>query len=87
MDARLPPAMLDRVRQLRRDATDAERLLWRLLRDRRLLGFKFRRQHPLGGHILDFCRHQTRLGVELGGGQQAEPEQAAYDGAGARFAV
>ena len=75
----LPAALLERARALRREATDAERLLWSLLRNRQFLGLKFRRQHPLGGYILDFYCHEARLGVELDGGQHAEPEQAAYD--------
>jgi very-short-patch-repair endonuclease len=42
------------ARQLRRDATPAERHAWTLLRNRRLLGLKFRRQHVLRGFIVDF---------------------------------
>ena len=76
---RLPPALLKRARALRRETTDAERLLWSLLRNRQFLGLKFRRQHPLRGYILDFYCHEAQLGVELDGGQHAEPEQAAHD--------
>jgi very-short-patch-repair endonuclease len=75
----LPPELLARVRQLRQDSTDAESLLWRLLRDRQLDGWKFRRQHPIGKYILDFYCHQARLAIELDGGQHAEPEQACHD--------
>jgi very-short-patch-repair endonuclease len=76
---RLPTELLERARALHRDATDAERLLWSLLRNRQFLGLKFRRQHPLGGYILDFYCHRAKLGIELDGGQHAEPEQAARD--------
>ena len=65
---RLPTELLERARALRREATDAERLLWSLLRDRQFLGLKFRRQHPLGGYIVDFYCHEARLGIELDGG-------------------
>ena len=46
---------LDRARRLRREQTDAEAVLWRALRSRQLEGFKFRRQHPVGPFITDFC--------------------------------
>jgi len=68
-----------RARQLRRDQTDAERLLWGRLRDRRLNGFKWRRQVPKGGYVLDFYCVDQNLAVELDGGQHAEPEGLAYD--------
>ena len=75
----LPPAFLARARELRRDATDAEQLMWKLLRNRQLDGWKFRRQHPVGKYILDFYCHEAKLGIELDGGQHAEPDQAKYD--------
>jgi very-short-patch-repair endonuclease len=59
--------------------TDAEAKLWHLLRDRRMAGFKFRRQHPLGRYILDFYCHEALLVVELDGGQHTEAKQMAYD--------
>ena len=65
---RLPAELLERARALRREATDAERFLWSLLRNRQFLGLKFRRQHPLGGYIVDFYCHEARLGIELDGG-------------------
>jgi very-short-patch-repair endonuclease len=57
---------------LRRDATDAERAMWRILRDRRLAGFKFRRQQPLGRYFVDFVCFSHRLILEIDGGQHAE---------------
>ncbi|HKT17654.1 MAG TPA: endonuclease domain-containing protein [Stellaceae bacterium] len=63
-----------RARRLRRAMTDAERALWYLLRDRRLSGYKFRRQHPLGPFILDFACISHRLVIEADGGQHAESE-------------
>ena len=56
----------------RRGQTDAERLLWAKLRDRRLDGVKFRRQHPIGPYITDFCCPEGRLVVEVDGGQHAQ---------------
>jgi very-short-patch-repair endonuclease len=60
------------ARQLRRDSTDAERRLWEALRDRRLAGYRFRRQHPVGGFILDFACTRHCLAVEADGGQHAD---------------
>ena len=59
------------ARALRRDMTDSERKLWSRLRGEQL-GFKFRRQHPLGHYIADFACLDPRLIVELDGSQHAE---------------
>jgi very-short-patch-repair endonuclease len=59
------------ARGLRRRATDAERRLWRHLRDRQIEGFKFRRQQPLGRYIVDFVNLERRVVIELDGGQHA----------------
>lgn len=59
--------MQTRARQLRQDQTASEALLWEQLRDRRLAGYKFRRQHPLGRFIVDFYCAEKRLIVELDG--------------------
>jgi very-short-patch-repair endonuclease len=59
------------ARSLRTRQTDTEQRLWTRLRDRRLLGFKFRRQHPIGRYIADFCCAEAKLVIELDGGQHA----------------
>jgi very-short-patch-repair endonuclease len=59
--------------------TPAESVLWQALRDRRLRGLRFRRQHPLGPFIVDFCCPQCRLIVELDG--DVHESQAEYDAA------
>jgi very-short-patch-repair endonuclease len=59
------------ARRLRRDQTDAERKLWSRLRDRRLFGARFRRQYPIGPFVTDFCCTETKLVIELDGGQHA----------------
>jgi len=56
-------------RVLRKNMTEAENYLWQLIRDRRLNGYKFRRQHPIGGYILDFYCPSKKLAVELDGSQ------------------
>jgi very-short-patch-repair endonuclease len=67
------------ARHLRKQSTDAERKLWALIRDGQLAGFRFRRQHPVGGYIVDFACLKANLIVELDGGQHADPANAAYD--------
>jgi very-short-patch-repair endonuclease len=62
----------DSARALRRNATDIEQLMWRLLRDRRFAGIKFRRQVPIGPFVADFASIEHKLVVELDGGQHAE---------------
>jgi len=57
------------AKHLRQHMTDAERLLWRLLRAHPLGGQKFRRQQPLGPYVVDFLHFGARLVVELDGGQ------------------
>jgi very-short-patch-repair endonuclease len=61
-----------RARYLRSRMTDAERKLWFLLRDRRFAQVKFRRQVPIGPFIADFLCFESRLVIEVDGGQHAE---------------
>ena len=61
-----------RAQQLRNEATDAERRLWRHLSRRQLGGFKFSRQMPIGPFICDFLCRERGLVIELDGGQHAE---------------
>jgi very-short-patch-repair endonuclease len=56
------------ARLLRENQTKSESLLWNALRGKRLCGFKFRRQHPIGPFFADFASIQPRLIVELDGG-------------------
>ena len=66
------PAVKTRARALRVQQTDAERALWRLLRDRRLQSTKWRRQVPIGVYIVDFICFERRLIVECDGSQHAD---------------
>jgi very-short-patch-repair endonuclease len=59
--------MRERARQLRKNSSFPERVLWSLLRDRRLADVKFRRQHPIGPYVVDFYCPSSRLVVELDG--------------------
>ena len=68
-----------KARTLRRASTDAERALWYRLRDRRLAGRKFRRQHPVGPYFADFACVEAGWVIELDGGQHVHPANAAAD--------
>jgi very-short-patch-repair endonuclease len=59
--------MRAQARELRKNATGPERALWGLLRDRRLCGAKFRRQHAVGPYVVDFYCPVRRLVVEIDG--------------------
>jgi very-short-patch-repair endonuclease len=75
----LPPETLARARAIRRNESDSERKLWRLLHSRRLGGAKFRRNHPIGLYFAYFCCIKARSVIELDGGQHAEDAQIAHD--------
>lgn len=64
--------MCRRANALRKQLTDAERRLWYHLRSRRLSGYKFRRQHPVGPYFADFACLEAGLIVEVDGGQHAD---------------
>lgn len=63
-------------RRLRKSMTDAERRLWRALRNRQLAGHKFRRQHPIPPYVADFACVERGLIVEVDGGQHSERTEA-----------
>src|SRR5882672_8830521 len=67
------------ARALRRKSTLAEKKLWAILRDHRFSAYKFRRQHKVGDHYLDFFCAEARYNLELDGGQHGFPEQQAKD--------
>ena len=75
---------LQRARELRQQATPAEQRLWELLRNRRMLGLKFRRQYLVAGLIVDFSCAELRLVLEVDGEIHTTPEQLDYDAARTR---
>ena len=79
MKVALAPDYVAFVRQLHRDQTDAEKLLWYSVRGRQLFGLKFRRQYPVGPYILDFYCYAYRLCIELDGGQHDESAGIQHD--------
>jgi very-short-patch-repair endonuclease len=77
----IPRLKLQRARDLRRDLTMAERRAWTLLRNRRMLGLKFRRQHVIAGFIVDFYCAELRLVLEIDGTGHSGSAQSDYDAA------
>ena len=68
------------ARHLRKNPTKAEKFLWRVLRNRRFHGYKFRRQHPVSNiYILDFYCEEKKLAIELDGQHHLEELQIKYD--------
>jgi very-short-patch-repair endonuclease len=71
--------LVSAARELRAGQTPAECILWEALRGRKLGGFKFRRQYPVGRHILDFVCVERRVVVELDGAHHGQEDQHRYD--------
>ncbi|MCP9469505.1 MAG: DUF559 domain-containing protein [Nitrospira sp.] len=67
--------LVDTARALRKKQTHAEAIFWEMVRDRRLLGLKFRRQHQLGDYVADFYCHEHRLVIEFDGGVHSEKKR------------
>jgi very-short-patch-repair endonuclease len=64
------------ARELRKNLTDTERLLWSKLRGKQFGGFKFRKQAPIGRYIVDFVCFDRKVIVELDGGQHVAAVEA-----------
>ena len=68
-----------KARNLRREQTEQEKILWSIIRNRQFYGLKFKRQVPIGVYIADFCCNEKKLIIELDGGQHNEPNNIKYD--------
>ena len=68
-----------RSRQLRAEASEAEKRLWHILRRKQVNGLRFRRQFPLGPYFADFVCLPARLIIEVDGSQHGEAQQVAHD--------
>jgi len=68
----IPMHLLQFARDLSKDQTDAEACLWAILRNRRIAGNKFRRQHSIPPYVVDFFCEEARLVIEVDGGQHGE---------------
>ena len=77
--AGVPKELLKHARRNRKNQTRAETLLWQSVRNRKFHRWKFRRQHPISGFVLDFYCAETRVAVELDGVHHTFEDQKRYD--------
>ena len=68
--------MSNLAKALRQNQTETEKKLWLYLRSRQMVGYKFRRQQPIGPYVVDFCCLKKRLILELDGGQHTSQIEA-----------
>jgi very-short-patch-repair endonuclease len=73
------PIFKPRRKDLRKEQTEAEEIIWKMIRKKKLEGLKFYRQYSIGPCILDFYCPSVRLAIEVDGGQHSMPEQKTYD--------
>ena len=67
------------ARKLRKNSTEEERKLWAILRNRKFLNLKFKRQFPIYNYIVDFCCEEKKIVIELDGGQHNEQKNIKKD--------
>lgn len=79
MNKKLDPQLLIFAKSMRHTATDAENLMWKILRAKRFMNLKFRRQHVIKPYIVDFYCHEIGLVIELDGSQHGADEIKEYD--------
>ena len=70
---------IGKAKELRKNMTEAEKLLWEHLKGKQLLGLRFRRQHPINIFIADFYCHSALLAIEIDGGIHEKAENKIYD--------
>ena len=79
LSGRMTRKMIQRARSLRQRQTPSEAKMWSLLRNRRFQNAKFRRQHPIGPYITDFCSIEYKLVIEIDGSGHLYEEQKEKD--------
>lgn len=82
---KLDPQLLEFAKTMRSNATDAENLMWQLLRAKRFMNLKFRRQHVIAPYIVDFYCHELGLVIELDGGHHGTEDAIKYDAERTKF--
>ncbi|WP_374528027.1 endonuclease domain-containing protein [Acinetobacter sp.] len=82
---KLDPKLLEFAKNMRSNATDAEHLMWQLLRAKRFMNLKFRRQHVIKPYIVDFYCHELGLVIELDGSQHGTGDAIEYDAERTKF--
>lgn len=82
---KLDPQLLEFAKSMRTNATDAESLMWQLLRNKRFMNLKFRRQYVIAPYIVDFYCHELGLVIELDGSQHNMDDAIEYDAERTKF--
>ena len=82
---KIDPQLLEFAKSMRHSATDAENLMWQLLRAKRFMNLKFRRQHVIASFIVDFYCHEIGLVIEVDGGQHGTDNVIGYDAERTKF--
>lgn len=85
MNKKLSPQLLIFAKFMRHTATDAEHLMWQILRAKRFMNLKFRRQHVIEPYIVDFYCHEIGLVIELDGSQHGTDDAMEYDAERTKF--
>ena len=82
---KLDPQLLEFAKTMRSNATDAENLMWQLIRAKRFMNLKFRRQHVIAPYIVDFYCYEIGLVIELDGSQYGMDDAIEYDAERTKF--
>ena len=82
---KIDPKLLTFAKSMRHSATNAEQFMWQILRAKRLMNLKFRRQHVITPYILDFYCHEIGLVIELDGSHHGTDDAIAYDAERTKF--
>ncbi|WP_180120578.1 endonuclease domain-containing protein [Acinetobacter sp. YH12086] len=85
MNNKLDPQLLIFAKSMRHTATDAENMMWQILRAKRFMNLKFRRQHVIEPYIVDFYCHEIGLVIELDGSQHGIDDAIEYDAERTKF--
>lgn len=85
MNKKIDPQLLLFAKSMRHTATNAESLMWQLLRAKRFMNLKFRRQHVIAPYIVDFYCHELGLVIELDGSQHGTDDVIEYDAERTKF--
>jgi len=73
------PEIHKRAKELRKTMTESEMIFWEIIRNRRIKGLKFRRQHPISNFIADFYCHELKLVIEIDGEIHNTEDNKEYD--------
>ncbi|NNG99396.1 DUF559 domain-containing protein [Acinetobacter sp. ANC 5414] len=82
---KIDPQLLEFAKSMRQSTTDAEHLMWQVLRAKHFMNLKFRRQHIVAPYIVDFYYHELSLVIELDGSHHGTNDAIEYDAERTKF--